>query len=129
MARADLTQRQWQALEPHLPANPKRGQAFRDHRQVINGMLWRLKNGAPWREVPQRYGPWQTCWDRFTRWERDGTWQRILQALQAHADAVGDIDWDGAALDSSHAHAHRSATGARKQPSKREKKGMWRMSG
>jgi transposase len=86
-------------------------------------MLWRLKNGAPWREIPERYGPWQTCWDRFTTWERKGLWKRILQRLQAHADAVGDIDWDGAALDSSHAKAHRCATGARKQLAEGEKRG------
>lgn len=123
MARTDLTEKQWRALAPHLPTNPERGHAYSDHRKVINGIVWRLKTGAPWRDVPERYGPWQTCWDRFTRWERDGTWQRILQALQAHANTVGDIDWDGAALDSSHIKAHRSATGARRQPAKYEKRG------
>ncbi len=124
MSRTDLTEKQWQTLKLHLPANPKRGRDYRDHRQVINGMLWRLKNGAPWREIPDRYGPWQTCWDRFTKWEQDGTWKRILQRLQAQADAAGEIDWKGAALDSSHAKAHRCATGARKQPAEGEKKGV-----
>jgi transposase len=123
MARTDLTDKQWQVLKPHLPANPSRGHDYRDHRQVINGILWHLKTGAPWRDVPERYGPWQTCWDRFTRWERDGTWQYILHTLQAHADATGDVDWDGAALDSSHIKAHRSAAGARKQPAEGEKGG------
>jgi transposase len=122
MSRTDLSEQQWQALKPHLPENPKRGHDYRDHRQVINGILWRLKNGAPWREIPERYGPWQTCWDRFTRWERDGTWKRVLEAQQAQADAAGEIDWDGAALDSSHAKAHRSATGARKEPAQAEKR-------
>lgn len=129
MARTDLTEKQWQALEPHLPANPRRGHGYVCHRRVINGILWRLKTGAPWRDVPERYGSWQTCWDRFTRWERDGTWRRILNALQAHADAKGDIDWDGAALDSSHIKAHRSATGARKRPAEDEKRGAWQTSG
>ena len=124
MARTDLTEKQWQALKPHLPANPKRGHAYGEHRKVINGIVWRLKAGAPWRDIPERYGPWQTCWDRFTRWERDGTWQHILQALQAHADAAGDIDWDSAALDSSHIKAHRSASGARKRAAKNEKRGV-----
>jgi hypothetical protein len=58
------------------------------------------------------------------KWERDGAWQRILKALQAHADAKGDIDWGGAALDSSHIKAHRSAVGARKQPAEGEKRGI-----
>ncbi len=123
MARTDLTEKQWQVLEPHLPDNPKRGHTYCEHRKVINGIVWRLKTGAPWRDIPERYGPWQTCWDRFTRWERSGDWQRILQMLQAHADAAGDIDWDGAALDSSHIKAHRSATGARKQAAIGEKRG------
>ncbi len=124
MARTDLSEKQWRALETHLPANPKCGHVYVEHRRVINGVVWRLKTGAPWRDVPERYGPWQTCWDRFTRWERDGTWVRLLQTLQAHADAEGDIDWDGAALDSSHIKAHRSATGARHQSAEGEKRGV-----
>jgi transposase len=136
MARTDLNEKQWRVLEPHLPANPKRGHVYVEHRRVIDGVVWRLKTGAPWRDIPERYGPWQTCWDRFTRWERDGTWVRLLQTLQAHADAEGDIDWDGAAswtkqhlpglsaLDSSHIKAHRSATGARHQSAKGEKRGV-----
>lgn len=123
MARTDLTEQQWRTLAPHLPPNPKRGHKYADHRRVINGILWRLRTGAPWRDVPTRYGPHQTCSDRLTRWERNGTWQHLLQVLQAHADAVGDIDWDGAALDSTHVKAHRSAAGARKKPARAEKRG------
>lgn len=91
--------------------------------QGTGGILWRLKTGAPWRDVPERYGPWQTCWDRFTRWERDGSWKRVLQVLQAQADAAGDIDWAETALDSAYASAHRSATGARKEAARAEKRG------
>lgn len=74
--------------EPLLPPNPHRGHAFTDHRRVLNGILWREKTGAPWRGVPPRYGLWQTCYDRFVRWSRNGLWQRILQQLQAKADAA-----------------------------------------
>ena len=123
MARTDLTEAQWRALAPHLPANPKKGQAWSEHRRVINVILGRLKTGAPWRDVPPRYGPHQTGYDRFVRWGRDGTWARILQALQADADARGDLDWDSAALDSTHIKAHRSAAGARKTPARAEKRG------
>ena len=73
---------------------------------------------------PNAMGRGKPALDRFTRWERDGTWQHILQTLQAHADAVGEIDWDGAALDSSHIKAHRSAAGARKRAAKHEKRGV-----
>jgi transposase len=90
MGRNDLTDTQWRRLEPHLPTNPTRGHAFKDHRTVINGILWQHKTGAPWRDVPERYGPWRT-----------------LHALQARADAAGDIDWDGVALDSTHVKALR----------------------
>lgn len=123
MSRTDLSERQWRQLAPYLPSDPQRGHAYVDHRRVLNGILWRLKTGAPWRDVPARYGPWQTCYDRFVRWSRDGTWQRILTLLQAKADATGQIDWEGAALDSTHIQAHRSATGARKTIAKAEKRG------
>lgn len=95
MSRTDLSERQWRQLESHLPGDPHRGLVYVDYRWVLNGILWRLKTGAP-----IRYGPWQTCYDRFVRWSRDGTWQHILKLLQAKADASGQIDWDGAALDS-----------------------------
>jgi transposase len=123
MSRTDLSERQWRQLEPHLPTHPHRGHAYVEHRRVINGIVWRLKTGAPWRDVPPRYGPWQTCYDRFVRWSRDGTWQRLLRVLQAYADAHGLIDWDGAALDATHVKAHRSATGARKTAAHAEKRG------
>lgn len=120
--RTDLTQGQWQALHPHLPPDPPRGQRYADHRKTINGILWRLKTGAPWRDVPAEYGAWQTCYARMVRWERDGTWTRILQALQGLADAAGQIDWRGAALDSTHVRAHRSAVGARTQGAREERR-------
>ena len=123
MARTDLTDAQWRAIASHLPTNAKRGQAWSDHRMVINGILWRLRTGAAWRDVPSRYGPYQTCYDRFVRWGRDGIWLRLLRALQAEADARGDIDWEGAALDSTHVKAHRASAGARKAPAEAEKRG------
>jgi transposase len=123
MSRTDLSEKQWRQLEPLLPSNPHRGHTYVDHRRVLNGILWRLKTGAPWRDVPARYGPWQTCYDRFVRWSRNGTWQRVLASLQATADANGQIDWEGAALDSTHIKAHRSAAGARKAVARAEKRG------
>ena len=129
MGRTDLTERQWLTLEPHLPANPKRGHAFADHRRVINGIVWRMRTGAPWRDIPERYGPWSTCYDRFTNWSKNGTWAAILAALQVQEDKEGNIDWDGAAVDSTSVKAHRSATGARKTPAVDEKRGLRRENG
>ena len=123
----DLTDDEWARLEPLLPSvKPQRGGRWRDHRQVINGILWRVENGAKWDEVPERYGPGKTCYDRFARWEQDGTWARIEQQLQADADAAGELDWNAQA-DASIMRVHQHAAGARKggslRPSRRQRKG------
>lgn len=115
MSRTDLTEKQWRQLVPHLPSNPHHGHAYVEHRHLINGILWRLRTGAPWRAIPPRYGLWQTCYDRFVRWSRDGTWQRLLMIMQAGADEARLIDWNGAALDATQVKTHRSASGARKK--------------
>lgn len=95
-----------------------------EHRHVISAILWRLRTGAPWRDTPPRYGPWQTCYGRFFRWSRNGTWQRLLELMQAAADEAGLIDQDGTALDATHVIAHRSAAGTRKKISSAEKRGV-----
>ncbi|GGV97505.1 transposase [Streptomyces nigrescens] len=83
-------------------------------RQLVDGMRWRTRAGVPWRDVPERYGAWQTVYGPFRRWQRDGTWKRILADLQADADAKGLIDWD-VSVDSSLARAHQHAAAARKR--------------
>jgi transposase len=115
--RGELTDAAWVRLRLLLPQNGRRGKQWRDHRQVINGILWRLRVGAPWRDVPARYGPWQTCYDRFVRWRRDGTWDRLLARVQAAADARGGIDWV-ICVDGTVVRAHQHAAGARRCPSK-----------
>jgi transposase len=82
----------WEQIEPLLPENRRKGGRWRDHRTVIDGILWKLRTGAPWRDLPERYGPWQTCFDRFNRWRRDGTWYRLLEYAQSKSDAVGQIE-------------------------------------
>ncbi len=119
MVRGDLTERQWEQLEPLLPSSQgKRGGQWRDHRQVINGIRWVLRTGAGWADIPSRYGPHQTGYDRFVRWQRDGTWERILAALQAEQEVEGQIDWE-VSLDSSVIRAHQHAAGAPKQAGKK----------
>lgn len=111
-----MTDAAWARIEPLLPVTDGRGRPWRDHRQVIDGILWRLRTGAPWRDVPGRYGPWQTCYERFARWEADGTWARLLEEMQVNNDAVGQVEWT-ASIDSSIARAHQHAAGARKKGS------------
>lgn len=115
MARGDLTDAQWERMEPFLPTNDRPGHPWEDHRKVINGILWVQRTGAPWRDLPERYGPWQTCYDRLGRWQRDGTWKRILEAVQAEADADGTLSWE-CVLDATVVKAHQHAAGAPKRP-------------
>lgn len=98
-------------LEPLLPVvvlgRPSVGQ-----RKLINGIRWRVRTGAPWRDLPQEYGPWQTVYGLFRRWQRDGTWSVLLTRLQARADAAGLITWE-VNVDSTICRAHQHAAGAR----------------
>ncbi len=122
MGRGDLTDAAWARLEPLLPPNGQRGGQWQGHRKVINGILWKLRTGAPWRDVPARYGPWQTCADRLYRWRRDGTWDQLLAQVQTKSDAVGAVAWE-VSVDSSVARAHQHAAGARRRPSRADQKG------
>lgn len=94
-ARKDLTDAQWRLLEPLLPAATGRGRPRRwTHRQLIAGIRWRIRIGAPWRDVPERYGTSQSIYGLFRRWQRDGTWAGVWARLQQIADAAGLIGWD-----------------------------------
>ena len=114
--RFDLTDGQWAVLEPLLPKGKKPGRPPTwSKRQLIDGIRWRVRTGAPWRDVPDCYGHWRSVYGLYRRWQRDGTWARILSALQGQADAVGLITWD-VSVDSTIARAHQHAAGARKRP-------------
>jgi transposase len=115
MRERELTDDQRAALAPHLP--PQRavtGRPAKDHRTVVEAILWRLRTGAPWRDLPERYGPWQSAYTRFRRWQQAGVWDRALAALQAAADARGDLDWSLHFLDGTTIRAHPHAAGAKK---------------
>ncbi|WP_239341980.1 IS5 family transposase, partial [Frankia sp. CiP3] len=112
MGRGDLTNAQWAVLEPLLPKGKKQGRPpVWTKRQLIDGIRWRIRTGAPWRDVPTCYGPWQTVYGLFRRWQRNGTWKKILSGLQSRADAAGLITWD-VSVDSTVARAHQHAAGA-----------------
>ena len=85
-----------------------------DTADLRDGIFWVLHTGAPWRDLPERYGPWSTVYDRFRRWRIDGTWQQIVDALQSEGRRLGRIDFDFAAMDGSVVRAHKSASGAEK---------------
>ncbi|WP_443032448.1 IS5 family transposase [Streptomyces sp. DH18] len=114
-SRSDLTDAQWERLEPLLPVSNGRCGRWRDHRQVVNGVLYRIRTGVQWRDLPERYGPWKTVHERHRRWSADGTWEMLLRRVQAEADAAGEIDWD-VSVDSTSVRAHHHAAGARHAP-------------
>ena len=104
--RQEISDETWEWIEPLLPdRTPRRGGRWREHRSMLEAMVWRFRVGAPWRDLPERYGPWQTVYDRFNRWSADGTFDRLLARARAEADARGEIDWQVAA-DSTAAKLH-----------------------
>ncbi|WP_454611431.1 MULTISPECIES: IS5 family transposase [Streptomyces] len=111
MGRGDLTDAEWERLRPFLPVSNGRCGRWRDHRQVINGILHRVRTGVQWRDLPERFGPWKTVYERHRLWSADGTWERLLQQVQAAADVAGEIDWD-ISVDSTIVRAHQHAAGA-----------------
>jgi transposase len=112
--RADLTDEQWAVLEPLLPrGRPGRPPKW-TKRQLIDAIRWRVRAGAPWRDLPPGYPPWPTAYGLFRRWQLDGTWARVLSGLQRRADAAGLITWD-VSVDSTVVRAHQHAAGARKR--------------
>jgi transposase len=115
MPRRELSERQWQRLQSlPPPEKPWTGRPNEDHRRVLNGILWVQRTGAPWRDLPARYGPVGTISSRFYRWRKSGLWQQILSALQAEADAQGKVDWDLHFVDATIVRAHQHAAGARR---------------
>ena len=114
--RHELTDEEWARLEPLLPARRTPGRSFRDHRAILNGMLWVLHTGAPWRDLPERYGPWKTVYERFRRWAQDGTFDRLLAQLQARLAREGRLDWELWCIDGTSVRAHKAAAGAGGKP-------------
>lgn len=113
--RHALSDDQWALLQPHLPGNRRRGRPYKGHRLVLDGILWILSTGAPWRDLPRDYGPWSSVFGRFNRWRQSGLWDELLTALHAQADAQGGIDWELFCIDASVVRAHKAAAGAEKK--------------
>lgn len=115
--RGNLTDAQWMRLRPFLPpVKPARGRPNKPHRRIINAILWVLRTGAPWRDLPRSYGPWSTVYSRFRRWRILGIWAAILQRLRELMHRQGLIDWSTHHIDGTVIRAHQDAAGARKAP-------------
>ena len=92
-------------LEPLMPVPTGRSRPWADHRLAVEGMAWKYRTGAPWRDVPERFGKWNSIYKRFNRWAGDGTWEKLLAEVQKQADAAGKIDWV-VSIDSTIARVH-----------------------
>lgn len=108
MARFDLSDFEWSVIQPLLP-NKSRGVPGVDDRRVLNGIFWRLRTGAPWADIPARYGPRTTCVNRFNRWRKAGVWDRLLDGVSEAYD--GDIQM----IDSSPIRVHQHAANTPKR--------------
>ena len=116
--RYELTDAEWESLSPHLPSTVTGGRPREDDRRVLNGIVWKIRSGAPWRDVPARYGSWRSIYTRFRRWALNGTFENMLTAAQAQADVNADIDWL-VSVDSTIVRAHQHAAGAKRGSEKR----------
>lgn len=114
MSRHDLTDREWNAIRPLLPAerSGRPGRPWVDHRMVINGILWIVATGAPWRDLDSQFGSWKTVYNRFRRWQKEGLWERLMLKRLRNLERQGRIDRTLWCVDGSVVRAHRCASGA-----------------
>lgn len=112
-----LSDAQWEQIQDLLPPNGNKGGQWKDHRRMIDGILWALSDGGRWRNVPAAFGPWQTVYDRFRNWTRRGLGDKILRRLQARRMHSGAIDFELFCIDGSVIRAHQSAAGASEKKS------------
>ena len=113
--RGDLSNEQWARIKLLLPKQKTtRGRPSQDHRIVLNGILWVLRTGAPWRDTPERYGKWTTIYSRFQRWRKAGIWDQMFAELQTTLERESNVDWEIHFIDSTTVRAHQHAAGAKK---------------
>jgi len=112
MSRHDLSDADWKRLERLLPTPAKTGRPRKPLRPVVNAMVWILRTGAPWRDLPDEFGPWQTVYHRFNTWRKDGVWTAICDTLVTQTHQAGALDHSLWCMDGSSVRAHPAAAGA-----------------
>jgi len=122
MRRHELGDEQWEFVKELLPERAGTGRPRVNLRSVLNGILWILRTGAPWRDLPERYGPWQSVYHWFNLWRKDGTWDLILDELRIRLDGEGRIDWDLWCVDGTNIRASRAAAGGGKKGARKSPK-------
>lgn len=109
MTRGDVTDTEWELIEPHLPLGASG--PIPDLRNQFNAVMWRFRTGSPWRDIPPSYGNWSTIYDRFRAWACQGVFENLMNAVIGVAAARGDVDLDLVSVDSSVCRAHHHAAG------------------
>jgi transposase len=110
MPRLNLRDDQWERIADLLPGKPgDRGRTAADNRLFVEAVLWMARSGAPWRDLPDEFGPWNSVYKRFARWEKSGVWERVFCAL------AGDADFEEVFIDSTVIRVHQHAAGAQKK--------------
>lgn len=124
MSRHRLTDDQWECIADLFPPPARTGRPRRDPRLVLDGILWILRTGSPWRDLPEEFGPWQTVWHHFDRWNSSGLWDKILKRLRASFVDVGAIDEQLWCADGTHVRAARCAAGGGKKTTRTSRRTM-----
>lgn len=115
MARHRLTDKQWELIAGIFPTPAKTGRPPSDRRMIVDGILWILRTGAPWRDLPKEFGPWNTVWDLFDKWNANGLLDEILHRLRSAAIDAGEVDNELWCIDGTNVRAARCAAGGGKK--------------
>ena len=124
MARHRLTDREWELICDLFAPPARTGRPPRDRREIVDGILWILRTGAPWRDLPEEFGPWATTWDLFDKWNADGTWDAILSRLRSARIEAGEVDGALWCIDGTSVRAARSAAGGAKKTIRQSRQTM-----
>ena len=120
-----LSDQQWRRLEPLLPTLESRGRPWADNRAVLEGILWVLRSGARWRDLPREYPSASTCWRRLQQWEEEGVWLEVWRAFLQQLSEAHKLDWGEAFIDASFAPAKRGASASAKPSAAKARSGWW----
>ena len=125
MAKPFLSEAQWQRIAPLLPKSKSRGRPWADNRRVLEGILWVLKTGARWRDLPREYPSASTCWRRLKQWEEKEVWLKVWRQFLSELDRRGRLDWSESFLDGSFAPAKKGASASAKPSGAKARSGWW----
>lgn len=122
MPRHQLMDEQWERIQHRFPVAADTGRPPADSRMVFNGILWILRTGSPWRDLPEEYPPWQTVYHHFNQWRKDGLLRALVEELQVELGLEGRLDHDLWCIDGSNVRAARCAAGGGKKGTQRSQK-------